>query len=383
LVYLDCAASSLKPWAVIERISQFYSYETANIHRGAHFLADQATSAYEDSRESVRCFINASSTDEIIFTKGTTESLNLIAQAWGRKNLMVGDEILLTEMEHHANIVPWQMIAEEKGAKIVVAKVTAEGELDIADFSRKLGPNVKIASFTACSNTLGTINDISKLVKLCHENKSLAVVDGAQIVANHPVDVAAIDADFFVFSAHKLFGPYGVGVLFGKKNILSEMPPYQGGGSMIDIVTFEKTTFNDLPFKFEAGTPNISGVIALKPALDYIQNLGWAIVAKHEQTLLEKATDEIKKIEGIRLIGQAKNKAPILSFVMDGVHPSDLGQILDQENVAVRTGHHCTQPLIAKYKIPGTVRASFSVYNNEQDIEIFINAIRKAKEILL
>jgi cysteine desulfurase / selenocysteine lyase len=383
LVYLDSAATSLKPWPVIERLSQFYSYETANVHRGAHFLADQATTAFEDSRMAVKDFINAKLSEEIIFTKGTTESLNLIAQSWGRKNLKPGDEILLTEMEHHSNIVPWQMIAEERGAKIVVANINENGELDIEDFSKKLNPKVRLASFTACSNTLGTINDIKKLVGLCHANGSLAVVDGAQIVANHPIDISDVNADFFVFSLHKVFGPFGVGVLYGKKNILENLPPYQGGGSMIHQVTFEKTTFHDLPFKFEAGTPNISGVIAIKPALEYLQKIGWAAVAKHEEALLRLATNKLTDLGKIKVIGLAKTKAPVLSFVMEGVHPSDVGQILDQENIAVRTGHHCTQPLMAKFKTPGTVRASFSIYNNEDDVEKFIKSVEKAKELLL
>ena len=383
LVYLDSAATSLKPWPVIERLSHFYSYETSNVHRGAHFLADQATGAFEESREAVRKFINAQSSDEIIFTKGTTESINLLAQSWGRKNLKQGDEILLTEMEHHANIVPWQMIAEECGAIIKVALIHENGELDVASFKSKLSPKTKIAAFTACSNTLGTINDVETLVSLCQGQGVKTLVDGAQIVANHRTDVQKTNADFFVFSAHKVFGPYGVGILYGKKALLDQMPPYQGGGSMIHQVSFEKTTFHDAPFRFEAGTPNISGVIALKPALEYIENLGWDAVAKHENALLQIATDKVQKIDGIKIIGQAKNKAPILSFIFQGTHPSDVGQILDQENVAVRTGHHCTMPLMQKLKITGTVRASFSIYNNEQDVEIFIKAVEKAKELLL
>jgi len=383
LVYLDSAATALKPWPVIERISQFYSYETANVHRGAHFLADQATVAFEQTRENTRDFINASSVDEIIFTKGTTESLNLIAQTWAKINLQSGDEILLTEMEHHANIVPWQMIAAEKGAKIQAVKILESGELDQEDLQKKLNSKTKIFAFTACSNTLGTITEAKQLVQKAHQVGAIAVVDGAQIIANHPIDVQDLKADFFVFSGHKIFGPYGVGIVYGQKNILQNLPPYQGGGSMISEVTIEKTTYNQIPHRFEAGTPNIEAVISLSSALDYVRKLNWQKLMAHESLLLKYATESLSTIPEIQIFGTAKNKAPILSFVLKGSHPADVGQILDQENIAVRVGHHCTQPLMKRLGVTGTVRASFSVYNNFSDIDLLMKGLLKAKELLL
>jgi len=383
LVYLDSAASALKPWPVIERLSHFYSYETANVHRGAHFLADQATGYYEASREAVRKFLNATTSEEIIFTKGATEAINLVAQTWGKKYLKSGDEILLTEMEHHANIVPWQMIAEEKGAQIKVVKINDLGELDLHDAEKKLSSRTKLFAFTACSNTLGTVNDCQKLVSLAHKVGAKVLVDGAQIVANRPVDLQQIDADFFVFSGHKLFGPYGVGVLFGKNEILESLPPYQGGGSMISEVTFEKTTYNQVPTRFEAGTPNISGVIALAPAIDYITKIGWDSLIEHETKLLKVASERIQEIPGVKIYGQAQQKAPVLSFLLKGAHQADVGQILDQENVAVRVGHHCTQPLMKRLGISGTVRASFSVFNNLADVDALIKGVEKAKGLLI
>ncbi len=383
LVYLDSAATALKPWPVIERISHFYTYETANVHRGAHFLADQATGFYENSREVVRQFINAEAVEEIVFTKGATEAINLVAQSWGRANLKKGDEILLTEMEHHANIVPWQMIALELGAVIKVAKISDEGEIDLDDVRKKLSAKTKIFAFTACSNTLGTITDVTTMAQMAHKVGAKVLVDGAQIVANSAFDVRACDVDFFAFSGHKLFGPYGVGVLYGRKEILEAMPPYQGGGSMISSVTFEKTTYNQVPTRFEAGTPNIEGVIALTPAIQYVQKIGWGAIIQHEQELLKSATEKLSAIPQIRIIGQAKNKAPVLSFVLEGAHHSDVGQILDQENVAVRVGHHCTEPLMKRMGVTGTVRASFSVFNNQADVDSLVNGVIKAKGLLL
>ena len=382
LVYLDSAATALKPWPVIERLSQFYSYETANVHRGAHFLADQATTAFEESREAVRRFINAEKTQEIIFTKGTTEGINLVAQTWGVQNLKSGDEILLTRMEHHANIVPWQLIQSRTGASIKVVEISPEGEIDLEDFRRKLSEKTKIFSFTACSNTLGTINPVREMVAMAKAVGACVLVDAAQAVANFPLDVKIWDVDFLVFSGHKLFGPYGVGVLYGREKILQELPPYQGGGSMISEVSFERTTFNELPFRFEAGTPVISAVIGLKTAIDYVEGLGWAGLQAYESELLQKATDSLSEIPKLSLYGKARHKAPILSFNIEGLHPSDVGQILDQENVAVRVGHHCTQPLMRFLGIPGTVRASFSLFNNESDLQQLKQALLKAKEIL-
>jgi cysteine desulfurase/selenocysteine lyase len=383
LVYLDSAATALKPWLVIERISHFYTYETANVHRGAHYLADQATGFFEQTRETVRAFLNAGSTEEIVFTKGATESLNLVAQTWAKANLKAGDEILLTEMEHHSNIVPWQMIALEKAAKITVARIHDNGELDMEDVQKKLSSKTKIFAFTACSNTLGTINDCKKLIQLAHAVGAVVVIDAAQFVANHPVDVQDWKADFLAFSGHKIFGPYGVGVLYGRKELLDSMPPYQGGGSMISQVTFAQTTYNQPPFRFEAGTPNIEAVIALKPALDYVQALGWNNIIEHEQQLIHLATTKISEIPEIKIFGTAKNKAPIISFVLQGTHHSDVGQILDQENVAVRVGHHCTQPLMERLGVTGTVRASFSIFNTASDVDALVNALKKAKELLL
>jgi cysteine desulfurase/selenocysteine lyase len=382
LVYLDSAASALKPWPVIERISHFYTYETANVHRGAHYLSDKATQAFEQSREKVRQFLNAGSNEEVIWTAGTTASMNLVAQSWGRKFLKAGDEVIVSEMEHHANIVPWQMIADEVGAKVVMAPVKDSGEFDFEAYEKCFTSNTRMVCLTHCSNTLGTYVDIKKAAQIAHKFKALITVDGAQVVANRAVNVQDLEVDFYSFSGHKLFGPYGIGVLYGKKEHLLAMPPYQGGGSMISQVSFEKTTYNDLPFKFEAGTPNIEGVIALGSAVDYVQKIGFEKIHQIEQELLEYATAELKKIPGIRVIGEAPDKAPILSFAIEGVHHSDLAQILDQEGVAVRAGHHCTMPLLKKYKVTGTVRASFSIFNNKADVDALIKAVQKAKEML-
>jgi cysteine desulfurase/selenocysteine lyase len=382
LVYLDSAASALKPWPVIERISHFYTYETSNVHRGAHYLADRATQAFEESREKVRQFLHAGSTEEIIWTAGATNSMNLVAQSWGRKFLKAGDEVLVSEMEHHANIVPWQMICEEVGAKVVMAPIKDNGEFDFELFEKSFSKNTRMVSLTHCSNTLGTFVDVKKAGEIAHKHGALITVDGAQVVANRPVNVQELDVDFYSFSGHKLFGPYGIGVLYGKKALLQAMPPYQGGGSMISEVTFEKTTYNDLPYKFEAGTPNIEGVIALGAAIDYVQRIGFDRIQEIEHELLEYATQELKKIPGVRIIGEAPEKAPILSFAIEGIHHSDLAQILDQEGVAVRAGHHCTMPLLKRYKISGTVRASFSVFNNKADVDALVKAVIKAKEML-
>lgn len=383
LVYLDSAATTLKPQSVIERITNFYMYETSNVHRGAHYLGDVATQLFESARIRFAKFINARQTEEIIFVRGTTEGVNLIASTWGLTNLVAGDEILITEMEHHANIVPWQMLAEKIGAKVVAAQVTDTGELDLEDFKRKLTSKVKMVAVTGCSNTLGSINDIKLLSRLAHEAGAVIVVDGAQLVSFRAVDVQEIDCDFFVFSAHKLFGPFGFGVVYGKREILETMPPYQGGGSMIAKVAIEKTTFNDVPHRFEAGTPHIEGAVGLHAAIDYIEKVGMDKIREHEADLLEYATTQLQTIPEVVIYGTTQNKGPIISFNLRGAHHSDVGQILDQEGVAVRAGHHCTQPLMNRLGVPGTVRASFSVYNNRKDIDQLVQAVVKARELLL
>jgi len=382
VVYLDSAATALKPWPVIERLGQFYTYETANIHRGAHFLADRATQAYEETRATVRNFINAQELEEIIFTKGTTESINLVAEAWGHQNIKEGDEILVSELEHHANLVPWQLIAQKKSAKIISFSVDETGVLSFEDFQKKLSSKTKILALSHCSNTLGTCNEVQKFIIEAKKVGAVTLIDGAQMVANQKVDIQNLGCDFYAFSAHKLFGPYGVGVLYGKKEILNQMSPYQGGGNMIFDVSIEKSTYNDLPYKFEAGTPSIAEVIAFKPALEYVQKLGWEKIQTHELMLLNYATAELSKIKGLRIYGKAQKKAAIISFNLEGLHHADVGQILDQENVAVRTGHHCTLPLMKRYGIKGTVRASFSIYNNKNDVDALIKALIKAQELL-
>lgn len=382
LVYLDSAASALKPWPVIEKISHFYTYGTSNVHRGAHYLADIATQDFEATREAVRGFLNASSTDEIIFTKGTTEGINLLATSYGETFLKPGDEIVLTEMEHHANIVPWQMLAEKKGLTIRWISVTEAGELDLASAEKVIGAKTKIVSFTHCSNTLGTINPAEKVIALAKAVGAITVIDGAQMVANHAVDVQNLQCDFYVFSGHKLFGPYGVGILYGRKALLEQMQPYQGGGSMISEVRFEKTTFNDVPFRFEAGTPEIAGVIALRPAIEYVQKIGFENIQRHENVLVTEALAKLRDIPGLQIFGEAKNRAPIVSFNIAGLHHSDIGQVIDQEGVAVRAGHHCTQPLLRKFGLTGTVRASFSIFNHSKDIDTLCAALVKAKELL-
>ena len=383
LVYLDSAATSLKPWPVIEKVGHFLSYQTANVHRGAHHLSDLATGYYEDARKKSAQFLGALSSDEIIFTRGTTESVNLVAQTWAKQNLKKDDVIVLTEMEHHSNIVPWQMVAESIGAKIKVIPVSDRGDLILEEAEKILAEKVKLLAVAHASNTLGTINDIKWLAKKAHDNGALIFVDGAQMVANHAVNVQDLNVDFYAFSGHKVFAPYGIGVLYGKRELLEKMPPYQGGGSMISEVKFEKTTYLDTPHRFEAGTPNIEGVLGMHAAFEYIEKLGWNQIDAHESSLLREATEKIKTIPGIRVIGEASKKAPILSFILDGAHPSDVGQILDQENVAVRSGHHCTQPLMKRFGILGTVRASFSIYNSSQDVDQLIKGVMKARELLL
>lgn len=380
-IYLDSAATTLKPEVVAERIYRFNQYEVSNVHRGAHYIADKATVNYENARIAVAKFLGAKTQDEIVFVRGTTEAINLVAHSYARSVLKEGDEILVTVMEHHANIVPWQIVAEEKKAKVIAVDVKDNGELDLEDFKAKLNSKTKIFAFTACSNTLGTVNDMKALTAAAHKVGAKVLIDGAQIVSQEAVNVQDIDCDFFVFSGHKIFAPFGIGVLFGKKDLLDQMPPYQGGGSMISKVSFEKTTFNEAPFRFEAGTPNVEGAIALHVALDFVSSIGFDKIKAHKKQLLEAATEGLQKIAGVRIIGTAPHKGPVLSFVLEGAHHSDVGQVLDQQGIAVRAGHHCCQPLMARFGIAGTVRASFSIYNNLQDVESFLKAVKKAQEL--
>lgn len=382
-IYFDSAATALKPWSVIERISHFYSYETANVHRGAFFLADQGTQFFEATREKVREFLGAVSSEQIIFTKGTTESVNFVAQAWGLDHLKAGDEVLVSEMEHHANIVPWQIVCEQTGALLKVLPITDNGEIELNQVIRCLNPRTKLLAITHCSNVLGSVNDIKAIAREAHQNGTLIFVDGAQMVANFPVDVQALDVDFYAFSGHKIFGPYGVGVLYGKRELLEKLRPYQGGGSMISEVRFEHTSYNELPYKFEAGTPNIEGVIALGTALDYVKNIGFEKIHSIESSLLNYATAELLKIPGLRIYGQALQKAPIISFSIVGCHHSDLAQILDQENIAVRAGHLCAQPLLRRLACTGFVRVSFSIFNSKKEIDLLVCALKKAMELLV
>lgn len=383
LVYLDSGATSLKPQVVIDRITKLYSYETSNVHRGAHYLGDVATQGFESARTRVASFIHAPSSDEIIFVRGTTEGVNLVAQSWGYSNLKAGDVILLTEMEHHGNIVPWQIVAERMGAEVQAVGVLDNGELDMDDLKSKLTDKVKMLAFTACSNVLGTVTNAKEITSLAHAVGAKVLIDGAQIVSQEPVNVQDIGCDFFVFSAHKMFGPFGFGAVFGKRELLEKMPPYQGGGSMISKVTFAKTTFNDIPYRFEAGTPHVAGAVGLHSAIDFIEGIGFANIHEYEMKLLKIATEKLLAIPDLKIFGTAAHKGPLISFNLKGAHHSDVGQILDREGVAVRAGHHCAQPLMARLGVPGTVRASFSVYNNESDIETFVQAVVKAREMLL
>ena len=385
LVYLDSAATALKPWTVIERISSFYSYETANVHRGAHYLADIGTQNFESTRDKTKNFINAAHREEIIFTAGTTSSINLITRTWGQKFLKKGDAILISEMEHHANLVPWQMLGDELGTQIIVAPITDAGDLNWDKYQELLqnkSLNIKMVALTHCSNTLGTYIDIKRAAQIAHQNGALISVDGAQAIPTITVDVQDLNADFYAFSGHKIFGPYGVGILYGKKEILETLPPGDGGGSMIATVSFKKTTYNDIPTRFEAGTPNIEGVIALGSALDYVTRIGFPTIREIEHELLMYARAELKKIPDLKILADVEDKAPILSFSLGKLHHSDVAQILDQEGIAVRAGHHCTMPLLEKFGISGTIRTSFSIYNNKSDVDQLVKALLKAQELL-
>ena len=382
LVYLDNAATTLKPKSVVDAIVQYNQLEAANIHRGIHYLSEYNTGLYEATRDHVQRFINARSSSEIIFTCGTTASINLVALSYGRTFLNQGDEIIISEMEHHSNIVPWQMLCEARGCVLKVIPINDDGEIIFTEYERLLCDRTRLVSVVHVSNVLGTVNPVKKIIDLSHAHHAVVLIDGAQAIAHMPVDVLALDCDFYAFSGHKMFGPTGVGVLYGKAALLNKMPPVQGGGDMIETVTFARTTYNDLPHKFEAGTPNISGVIALNKALEYIESIGIDHCAAHEQALLAYATEALKKIEGVRLIGTAKEKGPVLTFVIKGAHPADLATLIDMEGIAIRTGHHCAQPTMARFGVTSTARVSFSIYNTFAEVDAFITALTKVRDML-
>ncbi|MBN2570814.1 MAG: cysteine desulfurase [Ignavibacteriales bacterium] len=383
LVYLDNAATTQKPDFVIEAIKHYYDFENANIHRGLHFLSEVATEAYETARLKVKEFLNALSASEIIFVRGTTEAINLIASTMEKaKMLKPNDEVIITNMEHHANIVPWQLICGEKGIKLRVIPINDDGELILDNFEDMFNEKTKLVSVVHISNSLGTINPVEKIISISHKYNVPVLLDGAQAVSHQNVDVQKLDCDFYTFSGHKLYGPTGIGVLYGKTKFLDSLPPYQGGGDMIRTVTFDKTTFNDLPHKFEAGTPHISGAIALAIAVNYLNAFDLNDIIQHENKLLKYATKELLKIDGLRIIGTAKDKAPVISFTIDGVHPYDVGTLLNNDGIAIRTGHHCTQPIMDRFKIPATARVSMAFYNTIYEIDILINSLRKTISIL-
>ena len=382
LVYLDNGATAQKPAVVIDAINTYYKDYNSNIHRGVHHLSQVATTAYEDAREKLRGFINAPKLEEVIFTKGTTESINIVASCFGRNSLNKGDEVIISAMEHHSNIVPWQMICDEREAVLKVVPINNKGELLMEEYKNLLSIKTKLVAVTHISNTLGTINPVKEIIDLAHQKGALVLLDGAQAVPHIKVDVQELGCDFYAFSGHKMFGPTGVGVLYGKSEYLNDMPPYQGGGDMIKEVTFEKTTYNCLPHKFEAGTPNIVGGIGLGVAVDYMQEVGIDLIHKREEELLTYATAKIVQVEGVRIIGEAEHKAGVLSFVIEGLHPFDIGTLLDQLGVAVRTGHHCTQPLMNFFEIPGTIRASFAFYNTKEEVDKLISGLERALSML-
>jgi cysteine desulfurase/selenocysteine lyase len=381
LVFLDSAASSQRPASVIAAVDDYERLHHANVHRGVHLLSQEATGLFEQSREKVRAFVNARSTREVIFTRGTTEAINLVAQAYGRPRLQRGDEILLTQLEHHANIVPWQLVAEQTGAVVKVVPMDRRGVIDIANVTAKLTDRTRILACAHVSNALGTVLPVREITRAAHARGAVVLVDGAQAVPHQRVDLQALDCDFYAFSAHKIYGPTGIGALIGRESLLESMPPWQGGGDMILTVSFEKTTFNTLPFKFEAGTPNISGAVGMAAAVDYIGSLGIENIHAHEQRLLNLATQKLLKVPGLTIIGTAPEKASVISFVLDGIHPHDLGTILDSEGVAVRTGHHCAMPVMEFFDVPATARASFACYSRESDIDALVHALGKAREV--
>jgi len=382
LIYFDNGATSQKPSVVIDAVSNYYRFSNSNVHRGVHYLSQKATEQYEQSRDLLKDFLGAESREQIVFTKGTTDAINLVANSWAENHIQKGDEILITTMEHHSNIVPWQMICEKKQAVLVVADVNQIGEIVMDDFKAKVGSKTKLISVSHVSNTLGTVNPVNQIIELAKKRNIPVFVDAAQSIPHMPVDVKDLDCDFLAFSGHKLFGPTGIGVLYAKMKWLNEMSPYQGGGDMIKEVTFKKTTYNEPPLKFEAGTPNIAGAIGLAAAVKYVNKLGFPFIEQQESRLLQYATKELLKIDGLRLIGSSENKAAVISFLIGDIHPFDVGTLLDQLGIAIRTGHHCTQPLMDHYKIPGTARATFSFYNTIEEIDEFVNALKKAKKML-
>jgi cysteine desulfurase/selenocysteine lyase len=381
LVYLDSAATAQKPLAVIEAIRKFYEVDCANIHRGVHELSQRSTAAYEETRSKAKRFLNARAKNELIFVRGTTEGINLVASSWGRKNVKEGDEIVISALEHHSNIVPWQMLCEEKGAKLRVIPMDDRGELLLEEYEKLLGPRTRMVAVGHVSNALGSVNPVRQIVEMAHRAGALALIDGAQAAPHLKIDVQALDADFYAFSGHKVFGPTGIGILYGKARLLNAMPPYQGGGDMIKTVTFEKTTYADLPYKFEAGTPSIAGGIGLGAAFDYVTRIGLDKIAAYEHELLVYGTEALSRIPGLRLIGTAREKAAVLSFVIDGIHPHDIGTVLDRQGIAVRTGHHCAQPVMDRFGVPATTRASLAFYNTVAEIDALAAGLAKVKEI--
>ncbi|MDQ6987585.1 MAG: cysteine desulfurase [Mariprofundaceae bacterium] len=381
LIYLDNAATTQKPQSVIDALRHYYERDNANVHRGVHALSERATANYEGAREKLRALLNAASTREIVFTRGATEAINMVAASWGRANIGAGDEVLISEMEHHSDIVPWQMLCEQVGAKLVVAPINDAGELIFESFEEKLCERTKLVGMVHLSNALGTVNPVEKIISRAHAVGAKVLLDGAQALAHLNVDVQVLDCDFYVTSAHKMYGPTGIGILYAKEALLEAMPPYQGGGDMIAMVTFEKTQYNDLPYKFEAGTPNIAGVIGFGAAVDWLRQIGVEAIAAHEQRLLAYATEQALSFAGLTIIGTAADKATVLSFTIDGVHPHDLGTILDREGVAIRAGHHCAMPVMQHFGVPATARASFAAYNTEMEIDALFAALKKAQEM--
>jgi len=381
LVYLDSAATAQKPKCVIDAIRHFYEVDCANIHRGVHELSQRSTAAYEEARSKAKRFLNSRSKNELIFVRGTTEAINLVSSSWGRKNVKEGDEIVISAMEHHSNIVPWQMLCEEKGARLRVIPINDRGELLLDDYEKLLNPRTRMVAVSHVSNALGSVNPVRQIVDMAHKAGALTLIDGAQAAPHMKVDVQALDADFYAFSGHKVCGPTGIGILYGRTRLLNAMPPYQGGGDMIRTVTFEKTTYNDLPYKFEAGTPNIAGGIGLGASLDYITRIGLDKISAYEHELLLYGTRKLLEIPGLRLIGTARDKAAVLSFVMEGIHPHDIGTVLDRQGIAVRTGHHCAQPVMDRFGVPATTRASLAFYNTFAEIDSLAAGLGKVKEI--
>ncbi len=381
LVYLDTAATSQKPKAVIDAITRYYERDNANIHRGVHYLSERATEDFESARKCVQLFLHAARASEIIFVRSATEAINLVAQTYGRVHVGAGDEVLVTAMEHHSNIVPWQMLCEAKGAGLRVAPINDNGELILEEFERLLNPRTKLVAVAQVSNALGTILPVAAMIKMAHARNIPVLVDGAQAAPHMPVNVQELDCDFYAFSGHKTYGPTGIGALYGKFALLEAMPPYQGGGDMISSVTFEKTLYNRVPHKFEAGTPDMAGAVGLRAAIEYIEHLGLENIAAHEHELLTYATEKVSAIPGVRLIGTATEKAGVLSFVMDRIHPHDIGTILDQEGIAIRTGHHCAQPVMERFGIDATARASFGLYNTKEEIDALVRGIKKVQEV--